>query len=354
MKISSVSASNLNPKYTFDRFVVGTSNRIAHVGAMAVAENPDGQTYNPLFIYGGVGLGKTHLLQAIGNFAIERNRYTKVLYVTSEMFMNDMVDSITNKSGLSFREKYRTPDILLLDDIQFLERKDGTQEEFFNTFNELYNANKQVVLGSDTPPSQIESIPERLKSRFQMGLVTHIRPPEFETRVAILRKKTEELEIKNIPDEVVFFIAETIKTNIRALEGALLNVASYASFCDSEINLDIAKDVLRDISEPDPVERMDPVTIGDIQRVVASSFKITIAELKSSRRSQAIAWPRHIAMYLSRQLTNASLGDIGDNFGGRDHSTVLHAINKIEDSMQSDRDTEKIINQLTDTLKGTG
>ncbi|HID57110.1 TPA: chromosomal replication initiator protein DnaA [Candidatus Poribacteria bacterium] len=343
--------SNLNAKYTFERFVVGTSNKIAYEAAMAVAENPNGRTFNPLFIYGGVGLGKTHLLQAIGNYVVQHHPNMKVLYVTSEMFMNDYIEAIQTQNSLSLREKYRTLDILLIDDVQSLQDKEGTQEEFFNTFNDLYNANKQIVLSSDSPPSRITSIPDRLRSRFQMGLVTYIRPPEFETRVAILRKKSEELEIKNMPDDVVFFIAETIRTNIRELEGALLRVASYASFSESEITLDLAKEVLKDVSEPPPVEKWEPVTISSIQKAVASFFKISVSDLKSEKRNKSIAWPRHIAMYLCRQLTNASLEDIGGSFGGRDHSTVLHAINKIEEKIQVDRDLSQTVNQLMEILR---
>jgi chromosomal replication initiator protein len=345
-------SSNLNSRYTFDRFVVGTSNRMAFVASMAVAENPDGRTYNPLFIYGGVGLGKTHLLQAIGNYVVQHHPNMKVLYVTSEMFMNDYIEAIQTQNSLSLREKYRTLDILLIDDVQSLQQKEGTQEEFFNTFNDLYNSNKQIVLSSDSPPNKITSLPDRLRSRFQMGLVTYIKPPEFETRVAILRKKSEELEITNMPDDVVFFIAETIRTNIRELEGALLRVASYASFSDSEITLDLAKEVLKDVSEPPPVERKEMVTISSVQKAVASFFKISVSDLKSEKRNKAIAWPRHIAMYLCRQLTNASLEDIGGSFGGRDHSTVLHAINKIEEKIQVDRDLSLTINQLMETLRG--
>jgi len=345
-------SSNLNAKYTFERFVVGTSNKMAYVAAMTVAESPNGRTFNPLFIYGGVGLGKTHLLQAIGNYVVQHHPNMKVLYVTSEMFMNDYIEAIQTQNSLSLREKYRTLDILLIDDVQSLQDKEGTQEEFFNTFNDLYNANKQIVLSSDSPPNRITSIPDRLRSRFQMGLVTYIRPPEFETRVAILRKKSEELEITNMPDDVVFFIAETIRTNIRELEGALLRVASYASFSDSEITLDLAKEVLKDVSEPPPVERREPVTISSVQKAVASFFKISVSDLKSEKRNKSIAWPRHIAMYLCRQLTNASLEDIGGSFGGRDHSTVLHAINKIEEKIQVDKDLSQTVDQLMEILRG--
>lgn len=344
--------SNLNPQYTFERFVVGPSNRIAYMAAMAVAENPDGKTYNPLFIYGGVGLGKTHLLHAIGNYIKKHHKHLKVLYVTSETFANDTIESIKRGDPPSLRNKYRTLDVLLIDDVQFLESKEVTQGEFFHTFNDLYNANKQIVLSSDSPPSQIASLPDRLRSRFQMGFVTQIRPPEFETRVAILRKKSEELGVE-LPDDVLNFIAEAIKTNIRVLEGALLRVVSYAAFCGSDVTLDLAQDVLRDvIAEPPPIERREPITISSIQKAVASYFKISVSDLKSGKRTKSIAWPRHIAMYLCRQLTNASLEEIGESFGGRDHSTVLHAINKIEEASQTDEELSRTIKILMENLRG--
>jgi len=347
--------TNLNPKYTFEKFVVGPSNRWAHAAALSVAENPNGVTYNPLFIYGGVGLGKTHLLHAVGNYVREHHKQLKVLYVSSETFMNDLLEALRGSSYYSdfrpdFRNKYRTKDILMVDDIQFLQRGPGTQEEFFHTFNVLYQANKQIVITSDSPPQKIPSLEERLVSRFEAGLVVNLAPPEKETRVAILQQKSADQNF-DLPTDVAFFIAEVVQTNIRELEGALTKIISYAGLHKIEVTVDLAQEVLNAIPRPSS-ELYKMISVDDIQKAVVEYFpSIRMSDLRSDRRTKSVVIPRQIAMYLCRQLTNMSLMDIGVSFGGKDHTTVIHACNKIEEAIRSDREFDIMIKQLMENIK---
>ncbi len=332
----------LNPKYTFDSFVVGPSNRFAHAAAMAVSESP-AKAYNPLFIYGKVGLGKTHLMQAIGHHIIQIRPNMKFIYISSEKFTNQLIGAIQNKTTLKFRQMYRNVDLLLIDDIHFIAGKESTQEEFFHTFNTLYDAHKQIVVSSDRSPKDIPSLEERLVSRFEWGLVTDIQPPDIETRIAILRKKAER-EGVTAPDEVMYFIAEKIRTNIRELEGALIRVAAYAKLVGDEINMDIVKEVLKDMINETNLR----ITIDLIQQQVARFYNIRVSDLRNKRRTKAIVYPRQIAMYLSRSLTDSSLPEIGEQFGGRDHSTVLHACEKI----QRDIETKPGVKDILERIKG--
>jgi chromosomal replication initiator protein len=333
----------LNPKYVFESFVVGASNRFAHAASLAVAEAPS-NAYNPLFIYGGVGLGKTHLMQAIGHFTKKGLSRARVVYVSSEKFTNDLIESLQRGHDkiLEFRNKYRSIDVLLVDDIHFLANKERTQEEFFYTFNELYNNQKQIVISSDRPPKEIPSLEERLISRFAWGLVADIQPPDLETRVAILRKKGE-LEHLRVSDEVNFFIANQIKSNIRELEGALIRVVAFASLAGEEVTIDLTKTVLKDFL---PQEKERIVSTDLIQKIVAEYFGLQISDMKIKRRINAIAFPRQIAMYLVRELTDLSLPEIGKGFGGRDHTTVLHAYNKIKKRVEKDPEFKKTAQEL--------
>lgn len=335
----------LNPKYTFDTFVVGNSNRFTHAACLAVADSPS-QSYNPLFIYGGVGLGKTHLMQAIGHYIIQNKKNLKVCYVTSEKFTNELIEAIMNNKTNEFRNKYRTIDILLIDDIQFIAGKESSQIEFFHTFNALYEVNKQIVISSDKPPSEIEKLEERLRSRFEWGLITDIQPPDFETRIAILRKKIQ-LEKVTIPDEVVYYIAERIESNIRQLEGALNRLLAYCRFHECEPTIEAAEIALKNIIQPTPRQ----ITIEDIQKVVAEHFKIRVDDLKSKKRTREIAFPRQIAMYLTRKILDLSFPQIGSIFGGRDHTTVMHACNKIEVDSETDKDLKNLIDSLIHKIK---
>ncbi len=319
----------LNTKFNFDNFVVGNSNRFSHAACLAVAESP-AKSYNPLFIYGGVGLGKTHLLQAIGNYVLEQNPGAKVLYISSEKFMNDFIQSIQSGRQQDFRTKYRTVDVLLIDDIQFWEGKEATQEEFFHTFNVLYEAQKQIVATSDSHPKEIK-LEERLKNRFEMGLITDIQEPDLETRIAILRKKAEKEKIL-VPNEVTAFIANHAKANIRELEGSMLRVIAFASLTHQEITLETAKEILKD-SLPNEDRR---ISVDAIQRVTAERYNCRFSDMKSKKRTKQIAYPRQIAMYLSRELTSHSLSEIGAAFGGKDHTTIIHAYEKIEDLLTTD------------------
>jgi chromosomal replication initiator protein len=319
----------LNNKFVFENFVVGNSNRFAHAACLAVADSP-ARSYNPLFIYGGVGLGKTHLLQAIGNYVTEQNPNAKVLYITSEKFMNDFIQSIQSGRQQDFRNKYRTVDVLLIDDIQFWEGKEATQEEFFHTFNVLYEAQKQIVATSDSHPKEIK-LEERLKNRFEMGLITDIQEPDLETRIAILRKKAESEGVL-VPNEVTAFIANHAKVNIRELEGSLLRVMAFAALTKQEITLEMAKEVLKD-TLPNEDRR---ISIDSIQRVVAERYNCRFSDMKSKKRTKQIAFPRQIAMFLSRELTSHSLAEIGAAFGGKDHTTIIHAYEKIEDLLTTD------------------
>ncbi|NLL87377.1 MAG: chromosomal replication initiator protein DnaA [Firmicutes bacterium] len=336
----------LNPKYTFDTFVVGNSNRFAHAASLAVAEAP-AKAYNPLFLYGGVGLGKTHLMHAIGHYALEHNPDITVIYITSESFTNDLIKAIGNKSMVEFRAKYRNADILLIDDIQFVAGKESTQEEFFHTFNALYEANKQLIISSDRPPKEIPTLEERLRSRFEWGLTTDIQPPDLETRIAILRKKAE-LEGIEAPSNVLSYIANHIKSNIRELEGAFVRVVAYANLHRAPITQDIAVEALKDIIG---AQRQKPVTIELIQQVVANHYGIKAAEMKAKKRTRSIAYPRQIAMYLARELTENSLPKIGEEFGGRDHTTVMHACDKISTDMKRDPSLQLTVKELIDLIQ---
>lgn len=321
--------ANLNPRYTFDTFVVGANNNLAHAASLAVAESP-GEIYNPLFIYGGVGLGKTHLMHSIAHFILHNNPKAKILYVTSEKFTNELIDAIRNKNNIStteFREKYRNNDVLLIDDIQFIIGKESTQEEFFHTFNALYEAKKQIIISSDKPPKEIETLEERLRSRFEWGLTVDIQSPDYETRMAILRKK-EELEGYNIDNEVIKYIATHIKSNIRELEGALTKIVALSKLNGKkEINIELAEEALKDLIFPNVAKEITPEFI--IQ-VVADHFNVTPQDIASQKRNKDIVYPRQIAMYLCRTMTDASLQELGKNLGGRDHTTIIHGIDKIK------------------------
>jgi chromosomal replication initiator protein len=336
----------LNPRYTFDTFVVGNSNRFAHAASLAVAEAP-ARAYNPLFIYGGVGLGKTHLMQAIGHYVLEQNPGSKVVYVTSEKFTNDLINAIGKKSMVEFRDRYRNIDVLLVDDIQFVAGKESTQEEFFHTFNALYEANKQIVMSSDRPPKEIPTLEERLRSRFEWGLTTDIQPPDLETRIAILRKKAASDSLE-IPEEVLSYIANRVHSNIRELEGALNRVIAVASLSRRSISVEIAEEALKDIVGS---VRQRQITIEMIQNAVANHYSIKAADMRSKKRTRAVTFPRQIAMYLARELTDSSLPRIGEEFGGRDHTTVLHAYEKIQRMLQKNPSLQKEISQLVQELR---
>jgi chromosomal replication initiator protein len=340
----------LNPKYTFDSFVIGSSNRFAHAAALAVAEAP-AQAYNPLFIYGGTGLGKTHLLQAIGHYIGEHSGDLSVCYVTSERFMNDFINSLRDKRIEGFKQRYRTFGVLLIDDIQFLEHKERIQEEFFHTFNTLYEAGKQIVISSDRPPRQIATLEQRLRSRFEWGLMTDIQPPDLETRIAILQKKARTDGIQVADAELMTFIAGRVSTNIRELEGALTRVVAFASLTGRPMTVDLAQDVLRDVF---PQGEAAQVSIERIQDEVSERFGLSKDELIGDRRSQNIVYPRQVAMYLSRELTDSSLPKIGRHFGGRDHTTVIHATSKIARLIREDRSVYNLVQELTARVKQAG
>src|SRR6185295_16522908 len=337
--------AGLNPRYTFDTFIVGPSNQFAHAACRAVAEAPS-RSYNPLFIYGGVGLGKTHLMHAVGQFVLEHDRTLKLTYISSERFMNEMINAVRYDRILDFREQYRTVDILLVDDIQFVSGKEGTQTEFFHTFNALYDSQKQIVLSSDRPPHEIPALEERLRSRFEWGLIADIQPPDLETKMAILKRKAE-AEAVPLADNVAMYIAGRIKSNIRELEGSLIRLIAYASLTGREISLELAQDVLKNVLEHD--ERA--VTIEIIQKHVAEYYQLKLTELKSRNNSKSVAMPRQIAMYLCKQLTHASLPEIGKSFGGKHHSTVIHSIKKVEDLRKKDSEFNQLIKNLMETVK---
>jgi chromosomal replication initiator protein len=338
----------LNPKYTFDLFVIGSSNRFAHAAALAVAEAP-AQAYNPLFIYGGTGLGKTHLLQAIGHYVRQHSRRLTMRYVTSETFMNDFIDSLRDKRIEGFKRRYRNYDVLLIDDIQFFEGKERIQEEFFHTFNSLYEGGAQIVISSDRPPREIATLEERLRSRFEWGLLTDIQPPDLETRIAILRKKVNTERIAVTDPEVLTFIAGRVSSNIRELEGALTRVVAFSSLTDRLMTVELAEHVLKDVFPQG--DAAPEVTIPRIQEAVSERFGVTLEELVSPRRSQAVAYPRQVAMYLSRELTDSSLPKIGKEFGGRDHTTVIHATSKITRLIREDRSVYNLVQELTARIK---
>jgi len=335
----------LAPRYSFDTFIVGPSNQFAHAACRAVAEAPS-RSYNPLFIYGGVGLGKTHLMHAIGHYVLNHLRSLKLTYISSERFMNEMINAVRYDRILDFRERYRSVDVLLVDDIQFIAGKEGTQNEFFHTFNALYDSQKQIVISSDCPPHEIPSLEERLRSRFEWGLIADIQPPDLETKVAILKKKAETEGIP-LPDTVAIYIAGKIKSNIRELEGSLIRLIAYASLTGREISLQLAQDVLRNVLQHD--ERA--VTIEIIQKYVSDYYQLKLVDLKSRNNSKSVAMPRQIAMYLCKSLTNASLPEIGRSFGGKHHSTVIHSIRKIEALRQRDGDFNNLINTFVESFR---
>jgi chromosomal replication initiator protein len=338
--------SMLIPKYTFDTFVIGSGNRFAHAASLAVAEAP-AKAYNPLFIYGGVGLGKTHLMHAIGHYVLEHNPSAKVVYLSSEKFTNEFINSIRDNKAENFRNKYRNVDVLLIDDIQFLAGKESTQEEFFHTFNTLHEDNKQIIISSDRTPREIPTLEDRLRSRFEWGLITDITPPDLETRIAILRKKAK-ADGLDIPNEVMLYIANQIDSNIRELEGALIRVVAYSSLINKDINADLAAEALKDII---PSSKPKMITILDIQRAVGEQFNIKLEDFKAKKRTKSVAFPRQIAMYMSRELTDYSLPKIGEEFGGRDHTTVIHAHEKISKLLQSDSQLQRQIKELNELLK---
>jgi chromosomal replication initiator protein len=338
----------LNPKYTFDLFVIGSSNRFAHAAALAVAEAP-AQAYNPLFIYGGTGLGKTHLLQAIGQYVRQHSRRLTMRYVTSETFMNDFIDSLRDKRIEGFKRRYRNYDLLLIDDIQFFEGKERIQEEFFHTFNSLYEGGAQIIISSDRPPREIATLEERLRSRFEWGLLTDIQPPDLETRIAILRKKVNTEQIAVTDPEVLTFVAGRVSSNIRELEGALTRVVAFSSLTDRPMTVELAEHVLKDVFPQG--DAVPEVTIPRIQELVSQRFGVTMEELVSPRRSQSVAYPRQVAMYLSRELTDSSLPKIGKEFGGRDHTTVIHATSKITRLIREDRSVYNLVQELTARIK---
>ncbi|HBV68554.1 MAG TPA: chromosomal replication initiator protein DnaA [Clostridiales bacterium] len=334
----------LNPKYRFDNFIIGNSNRFAHAASLAVAEAP-ATAYNPLFLYGGVGLGKTHLMHAIGHYILDNNPDAYVLYVTSEKFTNDLINSIKDGSNEEFRNTYRKADVLLVDDIQFIAGKESTQEEFFHTFNALHEANKQIIVSSDNPPSEIPTLEDRLRSRFEWGLIADIQPPDYETRIAILRKKAE-AENYNVPDDVISYIAQNIQSNIRKLEGALIRIYAYASLTNKkEVSLELAQEALKHL-----ISNNKKITLTDIKEVVANYYNISLEDLVSKKKTKNIAYPRQVAMYIARKLTDYSLPKLGEEFGGRDHSTVLHAYNKVEEDIESSQEVKKNVDDLISML----
>ncbi len=335
----------LSPKYTFETFVIGSGNRFAHAAAMAVAEAP-ARAYNPLFIYGGVGLGKTHLLQAIGHYVVHRQGLHRVAYISSEKFTNELINAIRDDRTLDFRTKYRNVDVLLIDDIQFLAGKERTQEEFFHTFNTLHEASRQIIITSDRPPKEIPTLEDRLRSRFEWGLIADIQPPDLETRIAILRKKAE-VDGIDIPDQVAEFIAQRIHSNIRELEGALVRVVAYARLTRQVITVDLATEILKELL---PAAVTKPVTIPVLQKVVAEHFGLRVEEMRAKRRTKGVAFPRQVAMYLARELTDASLPRIGDEFGGRDHTTVMHACDRVKTALAQDPQFAARLKKLVDTL----
>jgi chromosomal replication initiator protein len=336
---------HLNPKYTFENFVIGPSNQFAQAAAKAVAEAP-GRAYNPLFVYGGVGLGKTHLISAIGNAVIDRSADIVVLCVSAEQFTNEVVSAIRHEKMGELKEKYRNLDLLLLDDVHFIANKTQTQEEFFHTFNALYEKQKQIVISSDRPPKEIGAVTDRLRSRFSMGLIADIQPPELETKVAIILKKAEMEKIK-VSEDVAHYLASKVKSNIRELEGYLIRLGAQASLTGMPIDKEMAKNILRDVIE----EEEKPVTVDHIQRIVCEHFALKLADMKAKRRTKEVALPRQVAMYLSRQLTNISLNDIGKGFGGKDHATVIYACKQIEDKRAKDEAFNRIIENLLQKIK---
>jgi chromosomal replication initiator protein len=339
------SSAGLNPRYTFDTFIVGSSNQFAHAACRAVAEAPS-RSYNPLFIYGGVGLGKTHLMHAIGHYVLLHDRNLVLTYISSERFMNEMINAVRYDRLIDFRERYRSVDVLLVDDVQFLAGKEGTQNEFFHTFNALYDSQKQIVLSSDCPPHEIEQLEERLRSRFEWGLIADIQSPDLETKVAILKKKAE-AEAVPLPDSVAIYIAGRIKSNIRELEGSLIRLIAYASLTGRELSVDLAQEVLRNVKDHEE----KAITIDHIQKFVSDYYQLRLADLKSRNNSKSIAMPRQVAMYLCKKLTHASLPEIGRSFGGKHHSTVIHSIRKVEALRKEEAQFNTLLNSFIESLR---
>ncbi|HUE86811.1 MAG TPA: chromosomal replication initiator protein DnaA [Vicinamibacterales bacterium] len=338
-------AVGLNPRYSFDTFIVGPSNQFAHAACRAVSEAPS-RSYNPLFIYGGVGLGKTHLMHAIGHYVLQHHQRLKLTYISSERFMNEMINAVRYDRVLDFRERYRTVDVLLVDDIQFVSGKEGTQTEFFHTFNALHDAQKQIVISSDRPPHEIPALEERLRSRFEWGLIADIQPPDIETKVAILKKKAE-TEAVPLPDGVAMYMASRIKSNIRELEGSLIRLIAYASLQGRPLSLELAQEVLRNVMDHED----KAVTIEQIQKFVADYYQLKLTELKSRNNSKSVAMPRQVAMYLCKLLTHASLPEIGRSFGGKHHSTVIHSIKKVEEMRKKDGVFNSLMANLLESIK---
>ena len=338
-------AGSLIPRYTFDSFIVGPSNQFAHAACRAVAETPS-RSYNPLFIHGGVGLGKTHLMHAIGHYVVQHHPSLALTYISSERFMNEMINAVRFDRILDFRSRYRSVDVLLVDDIQFVSGKEGTQNEFFHTFNALHDAQKQIVISSDRPPHEIPALEERLRSRFEWGLIADINPPDIETKAAILKKKAEG-EAVPLPDNVAMYIASRIKTNIRELEGSLIRLIAYASLTSKPLTIELAQDVLKNVLDHEE----KAVTIEKIQKFVADYYQMKLTELKSRNNSKSVAMPRQVAMYLCKSLTHASLPEIGRSFGGKHHSTVIHSIKKVEEMRKKNGDFDKQLTNLMESLK---
>ena len=336
---------SLNPKYTFDKFVVGSCNQFPHAAALGAAENP-GKTYNPLYIYGGVGLGKTHLMHAIGHSIKERNRHLRVAYITSEKFMNELINAIRYDKTQTFREKYRSIDVLLIDDVQFMAGKERTQEEFFHTFNALHNDQKQIVITSDCPPREIPTLEERLHSRFEWGLITDMEPPDLETKVAILKRKAD-MDGVPLSDEIAFYIAGKVKHNIRELEGSLVRLIAISSLRGMPISKMLAQDAMRNLVDNEQPENL---TMERIARTVASHFKLSLEEIKSKNNSRQIAVPRQVAMYLCKRMTKHSFPEIGREFGGKHHTTVMHSVEKIDELIKEDRNFHRVVSELIDNL----
>ena len=343
--VPATTPGGLNPRYTFDTFIVGPSNQFAHAACRAVAEAPS-RSYNPLFIYGGVGLGKTHLMHAVGQYVLQHDPSLKLTYISSERFMNEMINAVRYDRILDFRERYRSVDVLLVDDIQFVSGKEGTQTEFFHTFNALYDAQKQIVLSSDRPPHEIPALEERLRSRFEWGLIADIQPPDLETKVAILKRKAE-AEAVPLADNVAMYMAGRIKSNIRELEGSLIRLIAYASLTGREISLELTQEVLRNVIDQDE----KAVTIESIQKYISDYYQLKVGELKSRNNSKSVAMPRQVAMYLAKSLTNASLPEIGRSFGGKHHSTVIHSIKKVDEMRKTDHDFNSLIASFLQAFK---
>ncbi len=343
----SISKLQLNSKYTFDTFVIGNSNRFAHAASLAVAEAP-AKAYNPLFIYGGVGLGKTHLMHAIGHYILSQNPKNSVVYVSSEKFTNELINSIRDDRNVQFRNKYRNVDVLLIDDIQFIAGKERTQEEFFHTFNTLHQANKQIIISSDRPPKEIPTLEDRLRSRFEWGLIADIQPPDLETRIAILKKKAK-IENLQVDNDVLLFIANRIKSNIRELEGALIKIIAYSSLTNEEITVDLANEALKDIISNNNSKQ---INVSLIKKTISKEYNIKLEDFNSKKRTRAISHPRQIAMYICRELTDLSLPKIGDEFGGRDHTTVIHAYDKISSKIKEDNKFKKRIENIIKEIEG--